>query len=105
MSIQLLNKTDDPGHFTEDDVDFLHEVAAQIGGLVDMMLRREEMAHRNELLEAQMERLSGFEHLVEDRTVINTVFKYTPQDTLLGRVRGHGFVGYHVDHLSGDGAV
>ena len=74
--IQLLNKTDDPGHFTEDDVDFLHEVAAQIGGLVDMMLRREEMAHRNELLEAQMERLSGFEHLVEDRTVINTVFKY-----------------------------
>ena len=41
-----------------------------------MMLRREEMAHRNELLEAQMERLSGFEYLVEDRTVINTVFKY-----------------------------
>ena len=74
--LELLNKQDDPGYFTKDDEDFLHEVAAQIGGLVDMMLRREEMAHRNELLEAQMERLSGFEHLVEDRTVINTVFKY-----------------------------
>ncbi len=74
--LELLNKKDDPGYFTKDDEDFLHEVAAQIGGLVDMMLRREEMAHRNELLEAQMERLSGFEHLVEDRTVINTVFKY-----------------------------
>ncbi|MCY3681712.1 MAG: GAF domain-containing protein [Gemmatimonadetes bacterium] len=74
--LELLNKKGDPEYFTKDDEDFLHEVAAQIGGLVDMMLRREEMAHRNELLEAQMERLSGFEHLVEDRTVINTVFKY-----------------------------
>lgn len=74
--MELLNKKGDPGYFTEDDEDFLHEVAEQIGGLVDMMLRREEMAHRNELLEAQMERLSGFEHLVEDRTAINTVFKY-----------------------------
>ena len=74
--LELLNKKGDPGYFTKDDEDFLHEVAAQIGGLVDMMLRREEMAHRNELLEAQMERLSGFEHLVEDRTAINTVFKY-----------------------------
>ena len=74
--MELLNKKGDPGYFTKDDEDFLHEVAAQIGGLVDMMLRREEMAHRNELLEAQMERLSGFEYLVEDRTVINTVFKY-----------------------------
>lgn len=74
--MELLNKKGDPGYFTEDDEGFLHEVAEQIGGLVDMMLRREEMAHRNELLEAQMERLSGFEHLVEDRTVINTVFKY-----------------------------
>ena len=74
--LEILNKRGNPGCFTKDDEDFLHEVAAQIGGLVDMMLRREEMAHRNELLEAQMERLSGFEHLVEDRTVINTVFKY-----------------------------
>lgn len=74
--LELLNKKGDPEYFTKDDEDFLHEVAAQIGGLVDMMLRREEMAHRNELLEAQMERLSGFEHLVEDRTAINTVFKY-----------------------------
>ncbi len=74
--MELLNKKGDPGYFTEDDEDFLHEVAAQIGGLVDLMLRREEMAHRNELLEAQMERLSGFEYLVEDRTAINTVFKY-----------------------------
>ena len=74
--IELLNKKADPGYFTKDDEEFLQEVADQIGGLVDMMLRREEMAHRNELLEAQMERLSGFEYLVEDRTVINTVFKY-----------------------------
>ena len=74
--IELLNKKVDPGYFTKDDEEFLHEVAEQIGGLVDMMLRREEMAHRNELLEAQLERLSGFEYLVEDRTVINTVFKY-----------------------------
>lgn len=74
--MQLLNKTADPGHFTQDDEDFLNEVADQIGGLVDMMLRRDEMSHRNALLEAQMERLSGFEYLLEDRTAINTVFKY-----------------------------
>ena len=74
--MQLLNKKDDPEYFTQDDEDFLNEVADQIGGLVDMMLRRDEMSHRNELLEAQMERLSGFEYLLEDRTAINTVFKY-----------------------------
>jgi len=74
--MQLLNKMDEPGYFTQDDEDFLNEVADQIGGLVDMMLRRDEMAHRNEMLETQMERLSGFEYLVEDRTAINTVFKY-----------------------------
>ncbi|MDP6042619.1 MAG: GAF domain-containing protein [Candidatus Latescibacteria bacterium] len=74
--MQLLNKKDDPGYFTQDDENFLDEVAEQIGGVLDLVLRKDEMSHRNDLLEAQMERLSSFEYLMEDRTVINTVFKY-----------------------------
>ena len=74
--MQLLNKKDDPGYFTQDDEDFLDEVAEQIGGVLDLVLRKDEMSHRNALLEAQMERLSSFEYLMEDRTAINTVFKY-----------------------------
>ena len=74
--MQLLNKKDDPGYFTQDDEDFLDEVAEQIGGVLDLVLRKDEMSRRNELLEAQMERLSSFEYLMEDRTIINTAFKY-----------------------------
>jgi len=73
---QLVNKTDDPGHFTEDDEAFLGELVTQIADLLDLTLRKDELARRNAVLEAQMAELSSFEYIIGDRTLINTLFKF-----------------------------
>lgn len=73
---QLLNKKTDPGYFTEDDEAFLQELVNQISDLLDLILRKDELAQRNAVLESQMQQLSSVEYLIGDRTAINTVFKY-----------------------------
>lgn len=73
---QLLNKMEDPGYFTDEDEAFLQELVDQISDLLDLILRKDELAKRNAVLEAQMQQLSSVEYLIGDRTAINTVFKY-----------------------------
>jgi len=73
---QLLNKKGDPAYFTKEDEAFLQELVDQISDLLDLILRKDELAKRNEVLEAQMKQLSSVEYLIGDRTAINTVFKY-----------------------------
>jgi putative methionine-R-sulfoxide reductase with GAF domain len=74
--LQLLNKTSEPGYFTEEDEAFLQDLVDQISDLLDLILRKDELAQRNLVLEAQMRQLSSVEYLIGDRTAINTVFKY-----------------------------
>lgn len=73
---QLLNKKSEPGHFTPEDEAFLQELVDQISDLLDLILRKDELAQRNAVLEAQMQQLSSVEYLIGDRTAINTAFKY-----------------------------
>lgn len=73
---QLLNKKSDPQYFTEMDEAFLQDLVDQISDLLDLILRKDELAARNAVLEAQMQQLSSVEYLIGDRTAINTVFKY-----------------------------
>ena len=73
---QLLNKQGEPGYFTEEDEAFLAELVDQIADLLDLILRKDELARRNAVLEAQMAQLSSFEYLIGDRTAINTLFRY-----------------------------
>ncbi|MFT5368046.1 MAG: putative methionine-R-sulfoxide reductase with GAF domain [Candidatus Latescibacterota bacterium] len=74
--LQLLNKMSDPNYFTEEDEIFLQDLVDQISDLLDLILRKDELAARNAVLEAQMQQLSSVEYLIGDRTAINTVFKY-----------------------------
>jgi len=73
---QLLNKLEQPGHFTEEDEAFLGELVEQVADLLDLMLRKDELARRNAELEAQMAQLSSFDYLIGDRTLINNIFRY-----------------------------
>ena len=74
--LQLLNKQSEPGYFTPDDEIFLGELVEQIGDLMELILKRDELERRNELLEQQMQDLSSIEYLVGDRTAINAVFRH-----------------------------
>ncbi|MCZ6633908.1 MAG: GAF domain-containing protein, partial [bacterium] len=89
---QLLNKKTDPGYFDQEDEAFLTELMEQIADLLDLILRKDELAHRNAILEEQMQQLSAFEYLVGDRTAINTVFKYNRKFHSLGGVLGMIFL-------------
>ena len=73
---QLLNKQEQPGHFTGEDEAFLGELVEQIADLLDLILRKDELARRNAELEAQMAQLSSFDYLIGDRTLINSMFRY-----------------------------
>jgi putative methionine-R-sulfoxide reductase with GAF domain len=73
---QLLNKTSAPGYFTDEDEAFLQDLVDQISDLLDLILRKDELAARNAILEAQMQQLSSLDYLIGDRTTINTLFKY-----------------------------
>lgn len=73
--IQLLNKQVEPGYFTPDDEIFVGELVEQIGDLMELILKRDELERRNARLEAQMQELSSIEYLVGDRTAINAVFR------------------------------
>jgi len=85
---QLLNKKAEPGYFTEDDEAFLQELVDQISDLLDLILRKDELAQRNAVLESQMQQLSSVEYLIGDRTAINTVFKYNRKIHYWGGVAG-----------------
>jgi putative methionine-R-sulfoxide reductase with GAF domain len=85
---QMLNKNADPGYFTEEDEAFLKELVDQISDLLDLILRKDELAKRNAVLESQMKQLSSFEYLIGDRTAINTLFKYNRKVHYWGGVAG-----------------
>lgn len=74
--LQLLNKQTAPGFFTPDDEIFVGELVEQIGDLMELILKRDELERRNALLEQQMQELSSIEYLVGDRTAINAVFRH-----------------------------
>lgn len=72
----MLNKQDKPSNFTKDDEAFLKDLVGQISDFLDLILRKEELAQRNVVLEAQIQELSSFDYLIKDRTAINTLFRY-----------------------------
>ncbi|MBS10298.1 MAG: hypothetical protein CME19_01680 [Gemmatimonadetes bacterium] len=74
--LQLLNKQADPGYFTADDEIFVGELVEQIGDLMELILKRNDLEKRNARLEEQMQELSSIEYLVGDRTAINAVFRH-----------------------------
>ena len=74
--LQLLNKQTDPGYFTHDDEIFVRELVEQVGELMELILKRDELEKRNALLEQQMQDLSSIEYLVGDRTTINAAFRH-----------------------------
>jgi hypothetical protein len=74
--MQLLNKQVEPGYFTPDDEIFVGELVEQIGDLMELILKRDELERRNARLEEQMSELSQIEYLVGDRTAINAVFRH-----------------------------
>lgn len=74
--LQLLNKQVDPGYFTPDDEIFVGQLIEQIGDLMELMLKRDDLERRNARLEEQMQELSSIEYLVGDRTAINAVFRH-----------------------------
>ena len=72
----MLNKQDKSSNFTKDDEAFLKDLVGQIEDFLDLILRKEELAQRNVVLEAQIQELSSFDYLIKDRTAINTLFRY-----------------------------
>ena len=77
--LQLLNKQIKPHYFTSDDEIFVGELIEQIGDLMELILKRDELEQRNTRLELQMKELSSIEYLVGDRTAINAVFRQNRQ--------------------------
>lgn len=72
---QFVNKQGRPGYFTEDDKAFQAELVEQISDLLELVLRKDELARRNAILEEQMKELSAFEYLIGDRTAVNLLFR------------------------------
>lgn len=72
----MLNKQDKSSNFTKDDEAFLKDLVGQIEDFLDLILRKEELAQRNVVLEAQIQELSSFDYLIRDRRAINTLFRY-----------------------------
>lgn len=67
-SVQALNKMTGDKQFTDEDEAFLKELVEQISDLLDLVLRKEELARRHAALQESLSRLAVYDYLLGDKT-------------------------------------
>ena len=75
--VQALNKTTGDGQFTDEDVDFLTELVDQVSDLLDLVLRKEELARRHAALQEVLSRLAVYDYLLGEKTATKVTMRWS----------------------------
>jgi putative methionine-R-sulfoxide reductase with GAF domain len=74
--VQALNKNDG-GEFSDDDVQFLKDLIEQISDLLDLMLRKEELARKHAVMQEAVSQLGLYEYLVGEKTITKLTVRWS----------------------------
>jgi putative methionine-R-sulfoxide reductase with GAF domain len=75
--VQALNKTNGANQFTDQDVSFLRELVDQISDLLDLVLRKEELARRHAALQESLSRLAVYDYLLGEKTATKVTMRWS----------------------------
>lgn len=75
--VQALNKVSDAAEFTDQDVQFLGELVDQISDLLDLVLRKEELARRQAALQEALSHLAVYDYLLGEKTATKLTMRWS----------------------------
>lgn len=75
--VQALNKNAEPDEFTDEDVEFLGVLIGQISDLLDLLLRKEELARKHAAMQEAISELGLYEYLVGEKTATKTTVRWS----------------------------
>lgn len=103
--VQALNKTTGDETFTPDDVDFLTQLVEQVSDLLDLLLRKEELARKNAAIQEAMSRLAVYDYLIGEKTVTKVAVRWSRKVHIWASIVGAIFLlvmavsGIAVEHI------
>ncbi len=75
-AVQALNKHDGNEAFSDEDVEFLAELVEQISDLLDLLLRKEELARQQAEMREAMSQLKVYEYLIGETTAAKVAMRW-----------------------------
>ena len=89
--VQALNKTT-TSDFTDEDVDFLQGLVEQISDLLDLLLRKEELARKHAAMQEAVSQLALYEYLVGEKTATKNTVRWSRKIHIWASIIGAWFL-------------
>ena len=74
--VQALNKETAEGAFTDEDTRFLYELVDQISDLLDLLLRKEELARQHAEMQEAISQLKVYDYLIGEKTATKVAMRW-----------------------------